>query len=155
MVFESLALQKLHGNEGQAIVLADFVDGANVGMIQRRGGARFARDSCERLPVFNQLFGKKLEREESAQRGVFSLVHHTHAPTTQLLKNPVAGNDLANHEAASLLTEILCGLKKAVNQTTRPNPALYSDTSLDGSQCRAIESSPGKSKRSLRLSRNI
>jgi hypothetical protein len=51
-------------------------------MIQRRGGARFALESFERLPVFNQLFGKKFEREESPQGGVFGLVHHTHAPTT-------------------------------------------------------------------------
>ena len=33
-VFESGAFQALHGDEGAALMLADVVDGANIGMIQ-------------------------------------------------------------------------------------------------------------------------
>jgi len=31
------AVQKLHGNEGRAIFLPDFIDGADVGMVQSGG----------------------------------------------------------------------------------------------------------------------
>ena len=41
-MLESLSLQKLHDNEGLALMLADFVDGTNVGMIQSGSGSRLA-----------------------------------------------------------------------------------------------------------------
>src|SRR5262249_62331117 len=41
-VLQRLAFQKLHGDEGLAILLVDVVTGADVGMVQRRGRLRFA-----------------------------------------------------------------------------------------------------------------
>ena len=39
---QRLTFQQLHGEEGLALMLAEFVNRADVGMIQRRGSARFA-----------------------------------------------------------------------------------------------------------------
>jgi len=36
------SVQKLHGDEGFAMLVIDFVDRANVGMIQGRGGLRLS-----------------------------------------------------------------------------------------------------------------
>ena len=38
-------VEKLHHEERPAVLLADIVDGADVGVIQRRGGARLAAES--------------------------------------------------------------------------------------------------------------
>ncbi len=50
-VFESCAFQALHGDEGAALMFADVVDGANVGMIQGRSRLRFAAETTESLRV--------------------------------------------------------------------------------------------------------
>ena len=42
-MFQSLTLEKFHGDEGFAGILANVIDGANSGMVQRRGGLGFAR----------------------------------------------------------------------------------------------------------------
>ena len=44
-MLQRYAVQKLHDDEGLAVCVVDFVDGADVGMIQRRGGLRFALES--------------------------------------------------------------------------------------------------------------
>ena len=49
------ALQILHRDEGAAVLLADVMNGADVGMIQRGGGAGLALEPAERLPVESQI----------------------------------------------------------------------------------------------------
>ena len=41
-MLQRLAVEKLHGNEGLAASVANFMNGANVGVIQRRGRLRLA-----------------------------------------------------------------------------------------------------------------
>jgi hypothetical protein len=54
-------------------------------MIQRRRGLRFAAESFYHLRISGNLVRKELERQESAQTGVLSLVNHTHtAPPERL-----------------------------------------------------------------------
>src|SRR5271157_574602 len=45
------SIEKFHGNERSTVLLVNVVDGADVGMVQRRGGARFAAEALQRLPV--------------------------------------------------------------------------------------------------------
>ena len=46
---QRLAFKQLHGDEGLAFVLVDLVNGADVGMIQGGGRARFTLEALERL----------------------------------------------------------------------------------------------------------
>ena len=50
-VLERLAIEKFHGDEGLAILLADVVNRANVGMVQRGCGLRFTLESRESLRI--------------------------------------------------------------------------------------------------------
>jgi len=54
------AVQKLHGDEAFAFVLADFVDGADIGMVQGGSGPRLAPESLERLRVLRDILGRNL-----------------------------------------------------------------------------------------------
>ena len=96
-VLERLALQAFHHNEGSPCVFTNFVNRADVGMIERRGGARLALEALQEPAVLGEFFGQELERDHAAELGVFRLVHHTHAAPAELFQHPVVGNRAANH----------------------------------------------------------
>jgi len=58
-VFKRLAIEKFHGDEGFLVLLADIVDGANVGMIQGGSCLCFALETSEGLRVFRDVFRKE------------------------------------------------------------------------------------------------
>jgi len=89
---ERRALQQLHGDEVPALVLVDVVDGADVGMVQRRSRARLALESLQRLRVLLHLFRQELQRYAAAQARVLGFIHHAHAATTQPLQHPIMRN---------------------------------------------------------------
>jgi hypothetical protein len=63
-------------------MLPDFVNGADVRMIQRRCGAGFPTETLERLRVSGKVLGKEFQRNEEAEFSVLSLVHDTHPAAT-------------------------------------------------------------------------
>jgi hypothetical protein len=91
---ESLPFEVLHGDEGFAFVLADLVDGADVGMIECGCGAGFTLEPFQDLRVRSQTLGQELQGNESAELGVLGFVDHTHAAATKLLHNAVMGDSL-------------------------------------------------------------
>jgi hypothetical protein len=96
-VLECKAVQKLHGDEGLAILFADVVDGANVGVIQRGRSLSFALKAGERLWVARNVIGKKLEGDEAMQPRVFRFIDDTHPTTAELLDDAIVGDGLADH----------------------------------------------------------
>jgi hypothetical protein len=50
-MFQGQPVQKLHGDERSTIVLADFVDGADVGMVECRGSTSLTTKSFQSLRV--------------------------------------------------------------------------------------------------------
>ena len=67
-VLESHAVEILHGDEGMAVLLADVVDGADVGVIESGGGLGLALKSCRGLRVPGDFVGKKFQRDKTARR---------------------------------------------------------------------------------------
>ena len=67
-VFQGLAFQKLHGDEGRAVLLVNLVDGANVGMIQGRSSLRLAVKTSQSLRVFGDLLRQKFQGDEARRR---------------------------------------------------------------------------------------
>ena len=59
-VLESQAVQILHGDEGLAMLVVNFVDGADVGMIQRGRGLGFALKTREGLWISGDFVGQEL-----------------------------------------------------------------------------------------------
>src|SRR5207249_8670226 len=77
-VAQSLARQVLHHNERAALKFTDFVDRADVGVIERGSSASLAAETFERLSILGQVIRQKLERDKAAELGVFGLIHDAH-----------------------------------------------------------------------------
>ena len=71
-------IQILHDDEWPAILLPDFMNSADVGVIQDRDGLRLALESGKRLRISGNIIGQELERDKATQAGVFRFVDHTH-----------------------------------------------------------------------------
>jgi hypothetical protein len=89
-VLQRLALEQFHHDERLAVVLADLVNHADVGMIQRRRGARFAREALERRLVLRHFRGQELQGDGSAERHVLGFVHHAHTPAAEAVLYAIA-----------------------------------------------------------------
>ena len=91
------AVQKLHGDERLAVLLANFVDRADIGMIQRRSGLRLALKARQRLRVSGNLVGQKLQGDKAAERDVLGFVDDAHPAAAEFLDDAVVRDGLANH----------------------------------------------------------
>ncbi len=83
--------------KGCPSLLVNFVDRADVGMVQRGSGLRFALEAGEGLRVFGNVVGQELQGDEAVQLHVLSLVDHTHAAAAELLDDAVVRDGLADH----------------------------------------------------------
>ena len=79
------SVQKLHGDKRVAMLVVNFVDRADVGMIECGGRLGFALKAAERLGIFRDVVRQKLESNKPAQLQVLGLVHHTHTTAAELL----------------------------------------------------------------------
>ena len=95
------AVQKLHGDERLTVLVANFVDGADVGMIQCGGGLRFALKAVEGLRVFGYVVGQELQGDKAVELHVLGFVDHTHAAATELLDDAVVRNGLADQRVGA------------------------------------------------------
>jgi hypothetical protein len=68
-----------------------------MGMVQSRGGARFALKAFQSLAVLGKMFRQELQGDEPAELHVLGLVDHTHATATQLLEDAMMRKGSAYH----------------------------------------------------------
>ena len=93
-VLEGLALEALHGDEGDVFVFADFVDGADVGMVEGGGGAGFAAEALQSDGILGERFGEKFEGHGAAEFEVFGAIDDAHATAAELFDDAVMGDGL-------------------------------------------------------------
>ena len=96
-MFQGLAAQAFHHDEEMAVVLADFVDGADVGMVQRRSRAGFAAETFERLGILRSIVREKLESDETSELSVLGLIDDTHPAAAKQFGDAVVGYGLTDH----------------------------------------------------------
>src|SRR5271156_4092338 len=89
-------VQKFHGDERASAVFGNFVDGADVGMVQRGSSARFAAESFERLRIFGDVVRKEFQRDEAPERSVLGFVNNSHPPAAEFFDNAVMRDSLAD-----------------------------------------------------------
>src|SRR5208283_4764363 len=96
-VLQRHAVEKLHGNEGMTVLLANVVDGADVGVVQCGGRLRFALKSSEGLRVSGHILGEKFQGDKPVKARVLGLVDNAHAAAAKFLDDPVVRNGLPDH----------------------------------------------------------
>ena len=85
------------------MLVVDFMDGANVRMVQRRSGLSLALEAAESLRIFGDFIGQELESDEAAEFYVLGFIDDTHAAAAELLGNAVMRNGLADHAGRYVL----------------------------------------------------
>ena len=99
-VLEGLPFQELHGDERPSVVGADLVNGADVGMIQRRSRARFQPEPFQRAVFLHEFVGQELQRHEPPKFEVLGFVDQAHTPTSEQLQNPVVRDGGIDHSTS-------------------------------------------------------
>jgi len=75
------AVQELHHDEWMIVLSPDFMDSANIGVIQGGCGLRLSLKTGQRLRILGHVIGQELESNKAVQVDIFRFVHHPH-PTT-------------------------------------------------------------------------
>ena len=96
-MLQRLSLQQFHGDEMFAVGFVDFVNRADVRMVERGGGEGFALKALAGRGIVLHVGRKKFQRDVAAQLEVFRFVDHTHPPAAQLRENAVMRNGFADH----------------------------------------------------------
>jgi hypothetical protein len=94
------------------VLVVNFVDRADVGMVERRCRLRFPLKAAERLRVAGDLSRKELERDEAVQLDILGFVHDAHTAAAELFDNAVVRESLADHGV-----RILRGQSGPVNES--------------------------------------
>src|SRR5208283_2861410 len=90
------AIQELHDDEWTLIVLADLINCADVGVVQRGSCTSFTSESFECLWVMGDIFGQEFQSDEASQVRVFSFIDDTHPATAELVDDAVMRDGLSD-----------------------------------------------------------
>ena len=82
-------IQKLHGDESSSVVFADFVDRADVGMIQCRRRPRLSPKALQSRRFPRCVFGKELQCRQPPEQSVPSFVDNSHPTAAQWAQHAV------------------------------------------------------------------
>jgi hypothetical protein len=94
---ECPARHELHGDEVDALVLPNVMDGDDPWVIERGGGLRFLHKAETAIAVSYFVGGKKLDGDEAIEVCVARFVDDTHAAFADLLKDFEVGERLTDH----------------------------------------------------------
>ena len=109
LLAQRAAFDELRGDVGFAVDLVERVDGADAGMGQRPGGARFSAQAIALRRIADQARWQRLERDGPAEPGVDRPVHATHAAAADLADNPVRPDRLSRLQRRSFVPAALAG----------------------------------------------
>jgi len=117
-VLEGDAFQKLHRNERLTVLVVNFVDRADVRMVQRRSRLRLALETGESLCVFGDFVRQELQGDKAAQLYILSLINHTHAATADFLDDAVVRNGLPDERVGTNHSAAILGCESWASQRT-------------------------------------
>jgi hypothetical protein len=80
------------------------MNGADVGMVQGGGRARFPPEALQHQRGIGDIGRQELESDKAAQHGIFRLVNHSHPAPAEFLKHPVVRDGPANHDVRAPLS---------------------------------------------------
>ncbi len=91
-VEERLALDQLHRDVADAVVLPDVVHDHDVGVIEAGSESRFALEALAAIEIPRQIGRQGLEGDDSTESGIASAIHLPHAATSDRAQDLVDAN---------------------------------------------------------------
>ena len=92
-----LALQQLHCDKGPAIHLINFVDGADIRVVQGSWGFGFPLKRLSACASRASSSGRNFRATSAPSLRSLRVVYHAHSPAAELLHNAVMRDSLADH----------------------------------------------------------
>ena len=89
---QTLAVDVLHDDEDTVVFFADFVDGADVGVVECGGGFRLVDQPSPGQIAPHAALGQHLDGDLAAERGVFRKKDLTHPARTQFPDDAVVAD---------------------------------------------------------------
>ena len=96
-LFERLAVDVLHNEEQDILGFVNFVDRADVRMIDSRCSASLAQETRASLLITHQFGGKRLDGDRAVKLCVFRFVDHSHTAFSNLFQYAVVEYGSSNH----------------------------------------------------------
>jgi hypothetical protein len=75
-------------------MFADFIDGADVGMVEGGSRLRLTVEAAQSLGVWGESVRKELQGNEAVELDVFGFVDHTHPASTKFFEDAVMRDGL-------------------------------------------------------------
>src|SRR5437867_6643808 len=97
-LLERLAVDVLHHEEHDVLGFVNFVDCADVRMIDSRCSASLPQEAHASLLVTYQLGGKRFDGDRAVKLCVFRFVDHTHTAFSNLFQYAVVEYGFSNHQ---------------------------------------------------------
>ena len=94
---EGRPFEQFHGDEPQLTGFFDRVNGADAGVIQRGGRARFAQEAFQRLRITAGTFRQEFQRYAPAEFCVFGFIHHAHSAAPKFAENAIVTDGFVQH----------------------------------------------------------
>src|SRR5215469_4848968 len=96
-VLQRLAVEKLHGDKRRNVMIVNFVDGADVGMVQCGSSFCLSLKTVESLRILRHIVGQELQSRKAAELHVLGLVNDAHSASAELFHNAVMRDGLAEN----------------------------------------------------------
>src|SRR5215470_13914101 len=96
-VLQGESVQKLHSDERLPALLVNFVNRADVRMVQCGSRLCLALEAGKSLCVLGNVVRQELEGNEAMQLHVVRLVNHTHPSSAESFNDAIVGDGLVDH----------------------------------------------------------
>jgi hypothetical protein len=94
-VSERGAVEKLHDDDGFAVLIADVVGGADVGMVEGRSRLRFPFETREGLEILGNSVRQEFEGDATVKAGIVGFVDDAHTAAAEFFDDAVMRDGLA------------------------------------------------------------
>ncbi len=102
---EARAVDQLHRDERRAVVFVDLVDGDDVRMVERGGGARFLDEAAMPIDIGRGIGRQHLDRHRPSEPRVVGGIDHAHAAASDLGVDAVMRN-LTRHSGRIIVLSV-------------------------------------------------
>ena len=113
-LIQRLAIHQLHDDVGLPVLLADFMDGDDVGVVQRRSRFGLLHEARAAVGIGTAHFSQQFDGDETIQALVPGLVDPTHAALADLFQQGEMPQLAAVHIRSIVVFQLVSGVREAI-----------------------------------------